>query len=220
MEKNWANSVGTIPELERLGGYLPKRLAASADAVQHRLYGEANQAVREQGTRETSRKKRKMESCFTEPQTVITGDFKAENLFFSLPKEGRGTPVCAAVDFQWAGGGSCAIDVVYLLWTSLEENLLSKEEGSLLDAYWQGLGSHGVDIKAFTRKDLQRQYELAIVDFARFALADGCLIESDVSLMERASTLLARVDQGGCVGEEEYKAALASHHREFWAEAC
>ena len=34
---------------------------------------------------------------------------------------------CAAVDFQWVGHGPVAADLVYLMWTSLEEDLVTRK---------------------------------------------------------------------------------------------
>ena len=119
-------------------------------------------------------------------QTVIMGDFKCENLFFR-PVDGEGRPACGAVDYQWAGGGPGCVDVVYLLWTSLEDGLLAAREDALLNFYRARLGHYGIAISAAA---MQRQYNLALLDFARFALADGELIEADVALMERAERLL------------------------------
>lgn len=49
------------------------------------------------------------------------GDFKSANLQFS---DGRSAPVCAAVDFQYCGGGSGLKDVVYLLASAASPRLL------------------------------------------------------------------------------------------------
>ncbi len=49
------------------------------------------------------------------------GDFKSANLQFS---DSRSAPVCAAVDFQYCGGGSGLKDVVYLLASAASPRLL------------------------------------------------------------------------------------------------
>lgn len=68
-----------------------------------------------------------------------------------------------------------------------QEGLLAAHETALLDFYRDRLKHHGV---AITSAAMQRQYDLALLDFARFALADGELIETDVALMGRAAQLV------------------------------
>jgi aminoglycoside phosphotransferase (APT) family kinase protein len=130
-----------------------------------------------------------------EPQTVLHGDYKAENMCFRHDDDAEdGRPHCAVFDFQWAGSGAPAVDVVYLLLTSLEEGVLDEHEGQLLDHYHARLGVHGADVGSasggLSRAMLQRSYELAMLDFARFALADGALIECDLGWVTRCAALL------------------------------
>lgn len=130
-----------------------------------------------------------------EPQTVLHGDYKAENMCFRHDDDADGgRPHCAVFDFQWAGSGAPTVDVVYLLLTSLEEGVLDEHEGRLLDHYHARLGVHGADVGSasggLSRAMLQRSYELAMLDFARFALADGALIECDLGWVTRCAALL------------------------------
>eukprot|EP01048_Picozoa_sp_COSAG05_P000619 COSAG05_NODE_17_length_35518_cov_34.728084_34_plen_492_part_00 len=185
----------------------------------------------------------------TTPTAVLHGDYKAENMCFSAASReeahssgSTSAPRCAVFDFQWAGAGAPAVDVVYLLFTSLgallddddhddheadadssrgasagsqagqgrepSGTVATELEAALLDYYHSRLGVHGVDIGAstaveggggigsattavFDRAMLQRQYEWALLDFARFALADGALIESDLGWVRRCVGLLA-----------------------------
>ena len=221
MRRNWEASCREIPELASTVGddTLPAKLEQTAEAIFNRLYG-SNKPSQSCG-RSPKRRRRTAgaateeslfgaateESLFCLPdrilgseaetvRTVITGDFKAENLFFGWPSKGEAArdgfvahEECAAVDFQWAGGGCGCIDVVYLLWTSLEPGLLHTDEMGFLDFYFDRLTSYGVS--GFDRRDLQGQYDLALLDFARFALSDSTLIPSDVTLMARAAQLLA-----------------------------
>lgn len=127
-------------------------------------------------------------------QTVLHGDFKAENMCF---RDDDGKPHCAVFDFQWAGGGYPAVDIVYLLLTSLDEGVLDAEESSLLDYYHSKLEAYAhsdlaTDGGGSTRAALQQQYELAMLDFARFALGDGALIECDLGQAMRWTA------DGGC----------------------
>lgn len=54
-------------------------------------------------------------------RTLCHGDFKSANLQFS---DSRSAPVCAAVDFQYCGGGSGLKDVVYLLASAASPRLV------------------------------------------------------------------------------------------------
>jgi Ser/Thr protein kinase RdoA (MazF antagonist) len=150
---------------------------------------------------------------------VLHGNYKAENMCFSADRGdddlagagggGHGgataagaaaaaaTPRCAVFDFQWAGAGAPAVDVVYLLFTSLGE--LMGQHGNdqaeqLLNYYHTRLGVHGVDIDdTFDRAMLQRQYEWALLDFARFALGDGAMLQCDLGWVHRCVALLSAV---------------------------
>lgn len=129
MRSHWDKSVQNIPELaEQVFDAFPERLQDAAEAIFAQLY---NTKV-PPGKQQASGRKRKrgggpslkrLEALLEgDPpiQTVITGDFKCENLFFRPAAEGQDRPACGAVDFQWAGGGPGCVDVVYLFWTSLE----------------------------------------------------------------------------------------------------
>ena len=75
------------------------------------------------------------------PQTVIHGDYRTDNLLF----DGRGGEVpLAVVDWQTIGHGSGALDVAYLLTTSLETDVRRAEERTLLRGYLGRLRELGV----------------------------------------------------------------------------
>jgi hypothetical protein len=101
--------------------------------------------------------------------TTVHGDFKTANLFFRQPAAssapdaaehaaGRNAAEAtasgpagsrdalpapglevAACDLQWVGRGAAVLDVVYLLWTSVEPTLVRQHEGALLREYWRML---------------------------------------------------------------------------------
>jgi hypothetical protein len=75
------------------------------------------------------------------PPTVIHGDFRTDNLIFG----GRcGEVPMATVDWQTVAHGSGALDVAYLLTTSLEPEVRRAHELELLDVYLDRLGTLGV----------------------------------------------------------------------------
>ena len=136
--------------------------------------------------------------------------------------------------------GAC--DLIYLLSTSLAPGLLAAHEGALLRCYNDALGRElaatataapvtasapATGAAAAAAPDappapppppppplaaLEHEYALATLDFARFVLADGLLVDGlDEWLCLRASQLLSRLDGGGAgASAEKYAAALAA----------
>ena len=87
------------------------------------------------------------------PQTVIHGDFRTDNLLF----EGQGGVVpMATVDWQTIGHGCAALDVAYLLTTSLTTEARRRDEHALLEVYLDRLRSLGVS--GYGMADLQSDY--------------------------------------------------------------
>jgi hypothetical protein len=75
------------------------------------------------------------------PRTVVHGDFRADNLLF----DGRcGEVPLAVVDWQTIGTGAPALDVAYLLTTSLPTDVRRAEERALVAGYHRRLGDLGV----------------------------------------------------------------------------
>ena len=78
---------------------LPHRLAAAAQALNSFAHPPMNRLNKRARTSATEVGRPADSNSF--PCTLIHGDLKAENLFFSEDID----PACAAVDFQWAGTG-------------------------------------------------------------------------------------------------------------------
>jgi hypothetical protein len=111
------------------------------------------------------------------PPTIIHGDFRTDNLIFG----GRGGEVpMATVDWQTVAHGCGALDVAYLLTTSLEPELRRHNERELLDAYLERLGELGV-----TGYDERALFE----DYAWHAF-------QGIVMLVCASMLVARTDRG------------------------
>lgn len=144
--------------------------------------------------------------------TIVHGDFKGENLFFTpMATDASAACSCAACDFQWAGPGVGALDVLYLLTTSLDAGLLREREGTLLREYHSALCER-LEQKEQKEAPSWRQFELeyavALLDFMRFVLADGVLVDGDEWLVERTAALLERLDGGKILPGSQYAEAL------------
>lgn len=126
-------------------------------------------------------------------RTLCHGDFKSANLQFS---DSRSSPVCAAVDFQYCGGGSGLKDVAYLLASSASPSLLQGGgEEALLRFYHaelierlralaaSGSGNGGAPVgcpskaaqavESYTFEALQADWRLAVCDYVRFMAGWG-----------------------------------------------
>ena len=75
------------------------------------------------------------------PQSVIHGDFRTDNLIFG--GQGGAVPM-ATVDWQTVARGCCALDVAYLLTTSVTPADRRAHEDELLATYHDRLRSLGV----------------------------------------------------------------------------
>ena len=107
-------------------------------------------------------------------QTLVHGDAKVANFCFSQ----RGEQV-AAVDFQYVGGGVGIRDVVYLLSSCLDEEVLFTESEHYLDTYFEHLhialensqtdssANHSAENVCKAWREL---YAVAWTDFYRFLL--------------------------------------------------
>ncbi len=111
------------------------------------------------------------------PTTVQHGDFRTDNLLF----EGRhGAVPMATVDWQMVTIGAAALDVAYLLTTSLDTEDRRRHEHELLDAYHE------------------RLCELGVTGYGRDALFDDYAFHSfqGVVMLVCASIIVERTERG------------------------
>jgi aminoglycoside/choline kinase family phosphotransferase len=111
------------------------------------------------------------------PTTVQHGDFRTDNLLF----DGRGGAVpLATVDWQMVTIGTAALDVAYLLTTSLETEDRRSHEVELLDGYHDRLCALGV------------------TDYSRQALAEDYAFHAfqGVTMLVCASIIVERTERG------------------------
>lgn len=120
-----------------------------------------------------------------QPKTLVHGDYKITNLFVDKEKSRVFT-----IDWQWLGGGSCAVDVAYFIYTSMESGSIddsqtissmaarshqfhSKSEYELMRAYFDQLTSElfkaGVSAN-FEFNTFQQQYMVCVLYFLVFCL--------------------------------------------------
>lgn len=111
------------------------------------------------------------------PETVLHGDFRTDNLLFG----GRGGEVpVATVDWQTLGHGQAALDVAYLLTTSLDTEARRREESRLLETYLERLGELGVS--GYALPELE-------ADYAVYAF-------QGIVMLACAAVLVERTDRG------------------------
>lgn len=99
--------------------------------------------------------------------TLVHGDFKTANLFF-------GDGQVSACDFQWTGPGAGVKDVIYLIWTSVDPQVVQLHEEELLNHYYvcliSQLSSTNGSENSYTRESFYQQVDLAFLDYIRFLI--------------------------------------------------
>jgi len=157
------------------------------------------------------------ESAGSQYGTLIHGDYKAANLFFSESPDINGADSVAAVDFQFSGAGLGVEDVAYLLYPDARGDHFDYEE-ELLETYHEELilqliahqkgGPSTLPFEVF-----QRFYELARIDMTRYWLSKNRWAAStagEAKLVSVLESTMDRIDGGDFLnGEEEYEAALS-----------
>ena len=152
-------------------------------------------------------------------RTVIHGDYKAANMFFSHETEQasateNGSRAVAVIDFQYTGGGIGAEDVAYFLYPDARGEWFKQEE-KLLKTYHETLiaqlilhrkgGPSTLPFDTFLKF-----YELARLDMTRHWLSKGWIASTagEAKLVGALERALDRIDGGSVLTDDEYKAAL------------
>jgi Ecdysteroid kinase-like family len=121
-----------------------------------------------------------------QPVTLLHGDFKLSNLFIGRQKNSaRRKPDMAtadngaipdddgtklfAIDWQWLGLGSCAIDVFYFIVSSTEAPVLRRQK-DLMHVYHDELQSHLQSEADYPFEHFERDLETCFVDFCSYAI--------------------------------------------------
>lgn len=97
------------------------------------------------------------------PKTLVHGDFKAANLLF-------GASGVTAFDWQWTGVGLGAMDVAYLLNTSVGIEALEDEQ-ELIRVYYEALDER-VGLQQYPLAAFERHCRLATLEYARILLSN------------------------------------------------
>jgi len=101
-----------------------------------------------------------------EYKTLVHGDFKTANLFFSS----QGVAAC---DFQWIGEGLGVKDLIYLLYSSVSPHTVLTQEDEFLQYYYNAfVASSGDPLmdKTYPWDDFKRDAEFAFLDYVRFLI--------------------------------------------------
>lgn len=95
--------------------------------------------------------------CSVGPQTLVHGDFRADNFAFTQPSENDGFIL---FDWQCSHRGRGARDMAYFMANSMMTALRRKMEKELLQLYFDTLAAHGV--KAYSSKDFLRDFRCGL----------------------------------------------------------
>jgi hypothetical protein len=207
---------------------LAERLLAAAPALDRYLYVDA--AARMERLDKFNR------TGIRSRRTLIHGDAKSENIFFQCSTTGVAEQ-CYGCDFQWIGYGLGVIDIVYLLVTSVGDkdsfdDLIRCYHLHLIkmqNEVWSsdtatadfglppsdgsgrrsGSGSGVVSLSV-----LRSEFDIALLDFARFCIVDGVVLADDAWLIREAAQLMNELNlnleaSGGAV--VDYDAAIEAH---------
>jgi len=139
-------------------------------------------------------------SCAFLKPTVLHGDFKAENVFFS-------NNGCAVCDFQWTGFGLGVLDVVSFVCTSISpSDITNHTVGRLLDRYCHAIRAYCPSSQSFDddRRILRIVFDWAIVDYARYIVGTGYVYPEDAPILVWADRTLNIVDSGKVIKGREY----------------
>lgn len=146
--------------------------------------------------------------------TLLHGDLKGANIALGCESEaGEGEGAAwraAAFDFQWTGGGLGAQDVVYFFISAGDPMSLAREEELLRQYYHERKIKTRGSPRNMTWKEFVEVYEIAFLDMMRWLCAYGLWGgPAERWALEKADTLLARVDGGKRVDPSVYASAWA-----------
>jgi hypothetical protein len=99
-------------------------------------------ALRRTGERLATNVIRILDGSVERPNTLVHGDYRADNLFFG--GTGQGPPTLAAVDWQVTGRGAGVFDIAYFLSGNVGTELRRSIEMDLLRHYTDVLRGNGV----------------------------------------------------------------------------
>jgi thiamine kinase-like enzyme len=102
-----------------------------------------------------------MEPPPPEPFTLVHGDLRSDNIFFSPGPEASVLPQPIIIDWQTAGIGQPMVDITRWLTQSVSIELRQAHEQTLLKVYHDRLIENGV--KGYSFKKMRQEYELNLI---------------------------------------------------------
>jgi len=177
-----------------------RRLRAAARSIDARLAGR-------NATMLADAKSAKSESRH---RTLVHGDAKPENILCS-GVHGRNVE-CAGLDFAWVGEGYGMYDIMYLLWDQLAQNVVDDHLNYYRESLLHQLPAE--QASAYTPHVMKQHFELCVVDYIRWQVGfrNGSHFWAMPWAMSTLRDVLARLDNGVLLAEDEYAAAI---EREF-----
>jgi aminoglycoside/choline kinase family phosphotransferase len=109
--------------------------------------GKMTPALRRTGEKLATNVIRMLDGFVERPNTLVHGDYRADNLFFG--GAGQGPPTLAAVDWQVSSRGAGAFDLAYFLSGNVGTEVRRAIEMDLLRHYTHVLSEHGVQDYGF-----------------------------------------------------------------------
>lgn len=128
-----------------------------------------------------------MERLSEPPLTLVHGDHRLDNLFFSSDEGAAGV---AALDWQITGAARGPYDVAYFLSQSLRPEVRKAEEARLVREYHSALVADGVEGYSF--EDCWEDYRLATLFVSVYPLNAGAVDLVNPRAVELFTTMLER----------------------------
>lgn len=106
-----------------------------------------------------------------EPQCVVHGDFRLDNLLFDVR---GGAEEIAVLDWQTVTIGKAMTDIGYFLGTGIGDDLRRAHEDELLDLYCEEMTARGVPL---TREDIWNDYRVGALHGLTTAVFSAAFVE-------------------------------------------
>eukprot|EP01060_Flectonema_neradi_P005675 TRINITY_DN137_c7_g1_i2.p1 TRINITY_DN137_c7_g1~~TRINITY_DN137_c7_g1_i2.p1 ORF type:complete len:580 (+),score=54.31 TRINITY_DN137_c7_g1_i2:110-1741(+) len=173
-------TLGKDISMEELRG-IGKRLEAVADYCSSQIHG-----IKCDGTPADDIEN----TFFSKYQTLVHGDTKAANFFFSKPKDEL---LLGLIDFQWVGSGTPSHDVAYCITSSLSGDISDHPDTiePLVAQYYNhftaALRHYGITSLPFSLSEFQVQCAVALLDISRVVVAEMFPTLTPEMLKQRAN---------------------------------
>jgi aminoglycoside phosphotransferase (APT) family kinase protein len=180
MHAQWweTHQLADLVWLPRLGGWTEDELVrayrAQWPAFARTFASDLPPGSLEAGARLCDEMETLLHALSTSPRTLLHGDFRADNLFFSDHSRGSGV---AVIDWQLSCSGRAVSDVAYLLCQSMSASARRRHEIEILRAWHDELGARGVTGYSF--HDAVRDYARGVQLCVAYAVVGSALHRED-----------------------------------------